>query len=185
MSTSNLIVTTLDHNTGKAQQKSILSLNPNAADEHLKTFAQMTVALTKDTYVKTDRVDKRNLDTDVKPGRGINSFWVPQNPSGGSSYQVVDGVVTVPRTISQLFVSGDNHRFRFDDSYTFDTAPVFTLPEGFNQQGTFFRANSWQFFITLPTLITEPTSFEFDMLLPQSMDYKAENFHFVVNITAD
>lgn len=168
-----------------AKQKSIPYINENVSDDELLAFAQGINNLTKNTYVETNRIDKRNLDTDPKPGRGINSFWVPQNPSGGSTYHVVDGVVTVPRTISQLFVAGDKHRFRFDDSYTFDTAPVFTLPEGFNQQGTFFRANSWQFFITLPTLITEPTSFEFDMLLPQSMNYKAENFHFVVNITAD
>ena len=155
-------------------------------DETAKLFAQKMAALTVDNYVETERVDKRNLDTDPKPSRGLSRFWIPQNPSGGSTYNVIDGVITVPRTIDQLFVAGDKHRFRFDaNSFPNgnDTAPVFTLPEGFNQQGTFFSATSWQFNITLPTLITEPTSFEFDMLLPQSMNYKAENFHFVVNIT--
>jgi len=167
------------------KQKSIPYINENASDSELLAFAQAVNNLTKNTYVKTDRIDKRNLDTNQKPRRGINSFWVPQNPSGGTSYSVIDGVVTVPRTISQLFVNGDKHRFRFDaNNFNNDTAPFFTLPEGFNQQGTFFRSDSWQFFIILPTLITEPTSFEFDMLFPQSMIYKAENFHFVVNITA-
>ena len=168
------------------KQKSIPYINENASDSELLAFAQGINNLTKNTYVETNRIDKRNLDTDQKPGRGIDHFWIPQNPSGGTTYYATDGVITVPRTISQLFVASDRHRFRFDaNSFPNgnDTAPIFTLSEGFNQQGTFFSATSWQFFIMLPTLITEPTSFEFDMLLPQSMNYKAENFHFVVNIT--
>lgn len=71
MAKSSLIVTTEDHITGNTQQKTITDINPQANDAHLKTWGQMVAGLSKDSYVKSDRVDKRNLDTDSKTGREL------------------------------------------------------------------------------------------------------------------
>ncbi|MBR2775199.1 MAG: hypothetical protein IKD73_09470 [Selenomonadaceae bacterium] len=71
MAKSSLIVTTEDHTTGNTQQKTITDINPQANDAHLKTWGQMVAGLSKDSYVKSDRVDKRNLDTDSKPDYNV------------------------------------------------------------------------------------------------------------------
>lgn len=59
---TSIIVTTADYLSGNLQQTSLTYVNPNADNSKLKTFAQMTAALSKDSYVKTTRVDKTELD---------------------------------------------------------------------------------------------------------------------------
>ena len=50
---------------GKAIQKTLTDINPAADNAALKTFGQMLNALTTNTYVKTDRIDKTNCDAVV------------------------------------------------------------------------------------------------------------------------
>jgi len=59
---TSLIITATAAATGKTQQKTVTDINPNAQDQHLLTFAQMTNALTEDTYKNSKRVDVTELD---------------------------------------------------------------------------------------------------------------------------
>ena len=61
---TSLIITATDA-AGKTQQKSVTDVNPNAADEHILTFAQMTNALTTDTYQKSTLIIRRELDEEA------------------------------------------------------------------------------------------------------------------------
>lgn len=59
---TSLVISSADYLTGKIQQTTITGVNPNAANADIATFAQMTAALSKDSYVKATRVDKTELD---------------------------------------------------------------------------------------------------------------------------
>ena len=51
--------------SGKKIQKTFTDVNPEATSAELKTFAQMCNGLTSNTYVRTDRIDKINCDTEA------------------------------------------------------------------------------------------------------------------------
>lgn len=97
MATS-LVIYSADYLTGKAQQMTITGVNPNAANSDIATFAQMTAALSKDTYVSVERVDRANLDSDPKPQRTITSFKYAKSVDGANGYVAVpdDGVINIP-----------------------------------------------------------------------------------------
>lgn len=67
MATRSLILTSAQAGTGKKLQKTITNVNPNATADVMKTFAQKLSALTTDTYVQTDCIDKYNVDTENVP----------------------------------------------------------------------------------------------------------------------
>lgn len=69
---SNLIITMNDYESGKEQQKTITDINPQASSSKLATWGQMTAALSKDSYVKTTRIDRTECDV-VKTARTISS----------------------------------------------------------------------------------------------------------------
>lgn len=60
---SSIIIGYTDHSSGKAQQKTITDINPQASSAKLATWGEMTAALTKDNYAKTTRIDKTECDT--------------------------------------------------------------------------------------------------------------------------
>ena len=64
MATTNITITSSDTNNNSVQ-KTITGINPDATSAQLVSAAQKIVALTNDTYVKTDRVDKTNCDTEA------------------------------------------------------------------------------------------------------------------------
>lgn len=84
---SSIIIGYTDHSSGKAQQKTITDINPQASNAKLATWGEMTAALTKDNYVKTTRIDRRECDnantrpiTDLTYGySGSNPIAVPSN----------------------------------------------------------------------------------------------------------
>lgn len=78
---TSLVITTKDHLTDETQTKTITNINPQAASADLKTFAQMTAALSKDAFVKATRIDKTELDT-TKPARTITSFKYSKTVNG-------------------------------------------------------------------------------------------------------
>ena len=65
MADTKIIVTSSDSNNS-ITQKTIPNINPDASSTALKTFGQKLTALTDNTYVKTDRIDKTNCDTAVE-----------------------------------------------------------------------------------------------------------------------
>lgn len=65
MATRSLILTSTAAGTGKKLQKTITDVNPEATSAQLKTFAQKINALTTNSYVQTDCIDKCNVDTET------------------------------------------------------------------------------------------------------------------------
>ena len=66
MAKTSAIITYTDAN-GKAMQKTLTDINPEATNTEIKTFAQKMVGMTDNVYVQTDRVDKINCDTEASP----------------------------------------------------------------------------------------------------------------------
>lgn len=188
MATSLIIESRNDDTT---KQKSLTDINPNATDDELKTFAQTLISLTNNSYVKTDRVDKRNLDTDPKPSRNLGRFWCPfGSGSSGTWGNIVDGVVTVTFKVSQMPVASGKTRLRADNSYPLgDSTPIISnIPADFIPTMTLFLGrdkNDFQLVVTADKTYEAGESFEFDFTFPESLIYKEEKLHFVVNIIAD
>lgn len=63
MAKTSLILEATD-TSGKKIQKTFTDVNPEASSADLKTFAQMCNGLTSNTYVRTDRINKINCDTE-------------------------------------------------------------------------------------------------------------------------
>lgn len=61
------LILTSTSNQGKKLQKTITDINPNAGAVALKGFAQKLNAMTTNTYVQTDCIDKFNVDTEIPP----------------------------------------------------------------------------------------------------------------------
>lgn len=61
------LILTSTSNQGKKLQKTITDINPNAGAVALKGFAQKLNAMTTNTYVQTDCIDKYNVDTEIPP----------------------------------------------------------------------------------------------------------------------
>ena len=58
---TDLVIARIDFSSGKDQSSTISNVNPNVANSTLKSFALMTNALSKDSFVKAVRVDKSEL----------------------------------------------------------------------------------------------------------------------------
>lgn len=69
MATTSLIINTKD-TADKALQKTITNVNAACSSGTLKTFSQMLNGLTSNIYLKTDRVDKSNVDTESTGSTG-------------------------------------------------------------------------------------------------------------------
>lgn len=67
MAKRSLILTSTAAGTGKKLQKTITDINPNIGAEALKGFTQKLNAMTTNTYVQTDCIDKYNVDTEQLP----------------------------------------------------------------------------------------------------------------------
>ena len=61
------LILTSTSNQGKKLQKTITDINPSADGNALKSFAQKLNAMTTNTYVQTDCIDKFNVDTEIPP----------------------------------------------------------------------------------------------------------------------
>lgn len=113
---TSLVINSADYSTGKAQQTTITGVNPKVGTETLQTFAQMTAALSKDTYVKAERVDKANLDAQ-KPARTI--AVLASRTLGGTT-----GIANIPGDDLEL-------KLTLDDTRAYDIE--IRLPIGFEQ----------------------------------------------------
>ena len=115
MATTSLIINTKDQED-KALTKTITNVNANCASSTLKTVAQMLNGLTTNTYVKTDRVDKSNVDTATdtpKQARNVN-FYITKKQSASENYvQLIADDVTEVETVVpnngmlQVWLGGD------------------------------------------------------------------------------
>ena len=73
MAKTSLIITSTAATDGKKLQKTFTDINSTATNEQLKSFGQVLNALTTNTYVETNRVDKVNCDTEEGGGTGGGS----------------------------------------------------------------------------------------------------------------
>ncbi|MBQ3444252.1 MAG: hypothetical protein IJG33_13515 [Selenomonadaceae bacterium] len=127
MSTS-LIIQTEDHITGSAQQMTVTDINPNATNANLLTFAQMTAGLSKDTYVKSARVDKVELDNPL-PAPPIQYILCD-----GDKY-IENGVLDVPLTLGKLQNKAINITIRGDCIEKMTRLPIIT--------SDYFNCQNW------------------------------------------
>ena len=120
MAKTSLILETTD-TSGKKIQKTFTDVNPEASSADLVTFAQMCNGLTSNTYVRTDRVNKINCDTETSGGdsRAEATVTFPE---------AVDGVISVSnnattnrqinyngsRLTKEVFDTFDTHSIGFD-----------------------------------------------------------------------
>ena len=70
MANTALNVTFTDANSNEQLQKTLTDINPAATNAQLKAFAQSFYGLSDDTYVKSNRVDRINCDTEESGGTG-------------------------------------------------------------------------------------------------------------------
>ena len=135
---SNLIITMNDHESGKAQQKTITDINPQASSSKLATWGQMTAALSKDGYVKTTRIDRTECDV-VKTERTISSVI----SLTGSTVTLEGGVYKIQ--VPQASVTGNPKSLTISiDSPQFNPLPKF-MPYLVNTQITGgFNFYSWR-----------------------------------------
>ena len=68
MANTALNVTFTDANSNEQLQKTLTDINPAATNAQLKAFAQSFYGLSDDTYVKSNRVDRINCDTEESGG---------------------------------------------------------------------------------------------------------------------
>lgn len=173
MTNSSLIVTTEDHTTGNTQQKTITDINPQANDAHLKTWGQMVAGLSKDSYVKSDRVDKRNLDTDSKPDRtltltlgGSYTFNLAQDSIDiplsaiDSTNKTIQGSLRVPADDTSKLIASDLNNISFQWTQITYTAPVTGSTTNFN----------WRFIVSQTDT---PFSASIKFFLPNNNLYNA------------
>lgn len=85
MAKTSLIITSTDQ-FGKGLQKTVTDVNPDATSAQLVTFATKLNALTTNSYVRTDRVDKTNCDTEAS-GKQTPTFTLDKYTASASSIQ--------------------------------------------------------------------------------------------------
>lgn len=97
MAKRSLILTSTAAGTGKKLQKTITDINPNADGNALKGFTQKLNAMTTNTYVATDCIDKFNIDTEVPP---VDTRQTPTlSVSGVPSLATIKGT-DVPQNVA-------------------------------------------------------------------------------------
>lgn len=178
---TSLIINTTDAND-KALQKTVTFVNADCSASVLKTAAQKLNSLTTNTYVKSMRIDKTNVDTaSDKQTRTISGMKV------GSQAVTIEGN-TISATLPQSELDA-NHRFYlrfFDDSVQQKNGslPVWSS-DGSVSYSTGANYNSatwpyaWALFIALNDASATSVSGTLD--LPPNDYYNGESYN--VNIT--
>lgn len=105
------------NSSDKAVSTTIGYINPDAQPSELKALAQGLVALTKNTYQSSDRVETVNVDTapDVPPKQARNvDFYITKKQSASENYvQLIADDVTEVETVVpnngmlQVWLGGD------------------------------------------------------------------------------
>ena len=184
-----LIITTKDHLTDANQTKS-LKVNPNADSAKLKTFAQMMVAMSKDNYVKTVRIDEADLDN-PKPQIPITRMDVVTAQSTYPTFTVDNPVVNLK--ISDINATTKILQTRIAMPYTF-AAPVLTFDSenwtmGYARYGMHANSgtanNTWTLGAACTAESIQPQSFVMHIHFDETAQYAAFDLDVTVNITEE
>lgn len=153
MATTSLIINTKDQED-KALTKTITNVNANCASSTLKTVAQMLNSLTTNTYVKTDRVDKSNVDTATdtpKQTRSVSLAVTKINPSDPSSNLVqdiandvteVDALVPNNGTL-QIWLKNNNNDVDVFPTYSYVSEDGITAELYYTQKNLYGDGNGY------------------------------------------
>lgn len=95
---NSLLIATADYSTGRAQQTTISGINPAAKFDKLATFAAMTADLSKDSYVKAERIIKDDLSVQKPTIKGNNRWRIVTTANNASYYYDESGLweATIP-----------------------------------------------------------------------------------------
>lgn len=184
-----LIITTKDHLTDANQTKS-LKVNPNADSAKLKTFAQMMVAMSKDNYVKTVRIDEADLDN-PKPQIPITSMDVGTAQGTYPTFTIDNPVINL--TISNFTISNKSVHVRIFMPYL-GNAPVISYSSddwgiGYARYGMAANSgtanNAWTFRVDCTAESIQPQSFVLHIHFDETAQYAAFDLDVTVNITEE
>ena len=187
---SSVILNLTDNQSGKPVQKNIPYINPEASADKLKTFGQMTAALTKDTYVGTTRVDKIDLDTATT--RPVNQITLRLKKD--SAYETVavnlsNPVINVP--VSKLyFASAENPCWWFSIYTPADgTCPTATFSNSdtyFNYMRRDYNQNYWLYQCLTPVAeAVAGYSVTINLHFIATTEYNSYDLPITINITED
>lgn len=177
---TSLIINTTDAND-KALQKTVTFVNADCSASVLKTAAQKLNSLTTNTYVKSMRIDKTNVDTAVdKTTRTISDMKI-----GNQS-------VTIADTINVTLASSDfdaNNRFyiRFFDNSVQQkngSVPVWTSDGSVSYStGANYNSATYPYAWALFIVNSNPTAESFSGVLdlPANDYYNGASYN--INIT--
>jgi len=172
------------------KQKSIPYINENASDSELLAFAQAVNNLTKNTYVKTDRIDKRNLDSSTVTDRPVIKFLTNVYEDGAAvSNKDITDLTEFSVNINQL--GGTNHNqfaISFAGTRDVQTPCIMTATANDGQPFLYYSSN---FFVAASsnnyviTLVIQqlPGTYNFTINIPATKLYnpieKSWTVHFI------
>lgn len=189
---TNLKITSKNMDTDKTVTNTVSYVNPNLDDTKAKELAQRLANFSTDSYVKTDRIDTKNLDTETKYQRALT---VLQYQSGNNTFTNVPEGNTINITKSQIYASSAGAtfalRFRTQEQEVFpvvemassiETTIKRTTETFTNPDVSWSNANTW-LITTIADGVTaqdiQPQTISATITLPATDNY--EEFSFTVN----
>lgn len=113
---TSLIIQTQDHLTDSPQSKTITNINPAVKTADLLTFAQMTAALSSDSYVKAERLIKTELDSDSRlpfpTNFSLDPYW-DATQGKTTQFMITDTPNPIPFSLKSFLGSSMSFQFRF------------------------------------------------------------------------
>lgn len=160
MAKTSAIITYTDAN-GKAMQKTLTDINPEATNTEIKTFAQKMVGMTDNVYVQTDRVDKVNCDSEAGGGRQTPTLTVADT---NWNYQRNDGNGT---NSSAFTYSGDGTLYI--------TQPVCTSNSNYSGFSchTYFNTEQGKIYADAAPAVPAGSTFSFQLGATETDNFKA------------
>lgn len=148
---NSISITSKDYSTNKTQQTTISGINPAVSDSVAYSFATLTADLSKDTFLKAERVNKVELSGVAKTARTISRVSL----QSGSAVIVADlneTPITLHLPLSQTSSSSIN-LYVFSDSFA---AP--DISSVFNTELPIYRTQwsnekHWSFVTSIPRTV--------------------------------
>lgn len=186
MDTSLNIETTIN---SKQKNKNIPYINPEASSQELLTFSQDLINLTNQSYVKTTKISKVNLDSPTEPAIPITRMDVATTQGTYPTFTVDNPVVNLK--VSDISATTKIIQFRFGMPYT-SSAPILTFNSadwsiaysryGMNpNSGT--ANNTWTIGAGYNGESIQPQSFVMHVHFNETANYRAFDLDVTVNIT--
>lgn len=193
---TSMIITATDYVTEHDQQKTITDINPQANDAHLRTWAQETIAMTKDTYKGSKRIDVTDLDN-LTP-RLITNIGYNKQIGGSATYwfsNFDNPTISIP--VANFPITNNKAEALITIVTPLDVAPI-VEDLAFTGEGTFqfidmiygstaapvYEQGRWRIFIRADAA-PEVGTLTFKVSFAKSAQYSAHTIPFTINITEE